>query len=49
MSSLRLSEGAINDTYNNKTDGEPVLQVIDIKSLPGGNGSAGNRYRCVHV
>ena len=41
--SYTLTRGAILDAYNNKTEGKPTVQVLDVKQLPGAN----VRYRLV--
>lgn len=50
MSFPQLTRGAIMDTYNNNTEGKPVLQIIDIKELsPQTQATANNakRFRLV--
>lgn len=41
--SYTLTQGAVFEAYNNNTNGTPVLQVLDVKQLPGAN----VRYRLI--
>ena len=38
-----LTQGAILDSYNKKCDGEPIIQVIDVKELPAAGGAGGSK------